>query len=177
MPTIAEIIARLEAVYASVTPRTGDVVNIVKGGRIAARAHITFTDPRVGATDSAEAVAFTISSVTYYANIETGGAAGRVLVVAFTMDTEAEPPQVVPTAIDLKTAIASLFDETNPPREGDAVLLTYSSKVKFRAQLTKTDLSALTVSDTSLFVLEMDLDLGGETPETWWATLTQTGLF
>ncbi|MBA4136775.1 MAG: hypothetical protein C0518_05610 [Opitutus sp.] len=178
MPTVAQLIAALEANYASTAPRYGDVVNLRQAGTIVCRAHITNTDPRPSATDSEQAVAFEIGSVTYYAMIYgLGGAAPRTFVAAFTLDTEAEPPQVVPEASDLATALISPFDEENPPREGDTVLLTYSSQIKFRATLTETDLSAYTVSDASLFCIELAIDTGGEDPEVWFATLVQLGLF
>lgn len=105
---------------------------------------------------------------------ETGGGGpaspARVFVVALTLDA-GPPAQVVPLASDLVASIESAYT-SEAPIDGDVIIITLSGVGKFRAVVTSTDLSALTVTDSSLFFVEFT---AGST--TWWAALVQIGLF
>lgn len=117
-------------------------------------------------------------SVTYYGMVERGGGngGGRWLTAAITLDA-GPPVEYVPTRTHLVSALGtSACYGTHAPKEGDLVLFTHSSKPKFVGRITATDLSDYTSTNTSLFVVEFTY---GDSPneQTWYAVLTQTGLF
>lgn len=73
IPTTAEITTALQNVFGSggdgadTTPRGGDTVNLFVSGALKFRASVTITNP--GSTGTVFSAAFTIASVTYYAEL------------------------------------------------------------------------------------------------------------